>query len=593
MAATGIDKVDEMGTSPTDDLAVEQIKRYESLRSKRDGIFMSDWQHISQYFLPQESDIQTTKTEGVSGWTDRIFDTTGIDAAQTLASGQFNWWTPPNQPWAELQPPEELKKPEDDDSMMWLGMASEKAMREFGRSNFYQVKGMGDLGLSVFGTDMIIFDESDEPTEMFNFVHWKIGTYVIEENYRGVVDTGRHMLKMTWRQIEQKFSRGTDTIPVKLRRQAKADGKKEFQILHCIFPREDSKRIKWAKDGANKPVASVWIAYDFKECIRVDGYDESPILCRRFAKWGTDTPWGYGPAYLALPDARQVNYVQQYLDSLAELHAYPRILIPDNLEGDVDLRAGGPTVFDTSNPAGIPREWMSVGDYKLGIEMQQQRRQAIRNAFFNDAFKLLNSAPLLEKEMTAYEVSQRQAEQLQSVNSSFFRSIPEFINPVMRRGFGIMYRRGKLGKAPSSLQQNMGNNKVALVMPEIAVTSRFTDALRALKNRGAEETFKFLAELPGVEQHPEWLDPFDMDDTIVQYARNAGMSPENIRPLGTSQKMTVAQLRAQRAQMMQQQRMIQNAMELGKAGAQLGKAPQEMQDGVMKSLGGKGEGARQ
>ena len=160
-----------------DPLAKEQLRIYNDLKARRTAERDDDWQTISQYALPQESDITTTKTEGVAGWTDRIFDTTTIQAVETLAAGLFNWWTPPNQPWGEYEPPEEVKDKGDDEAVQWLGKASDKFMRELQRSNFYMMKATGDTGLAVFATDMIVMDESDTGSELFNFVHWKIGTY--------------------------------------------------------------------------------------------------------------------------------------------------------------------------------------------------------------------------------------------------------------------------------------------------------------------------------------------------------------------------------------------------------------------------------
>jgi len=210
------------------------------------------------------------------------------------------------------------------------------------------------------------------------------------------------------------------------------------------------------------------------------------------------------------------------------------------------------------------------------MEMQEQRRQAIRDAFFVDAFKLLNSQPLLEKEMTAYEISQRQAEQLQGVAPAFTRHIPEFNNPLMQRIFGIIFRAGKLGRPPQSLMRPAGGNKMGLVSPEVTVTSRFNDALRALKNRGTEETFKFVA--PMAEQKPELWDVFDMDVTVREYARNAGMAPDSLRKV--TGKGSVAALRAARAQVQQQQRALAAAEQMGKAGKALGGSPEWMQDQV-------------
>ncbi len=560
----------------SDALAIEQLKIDAPLASDRDMKWKVWWQTISQYVLPNESDINVQKTEGVSGWTDQIYDTTMIQAAQVLAAGQFNWWTPPNQGWAEFSPPGAGKKREagdepDDEAVKWLEQASEIMMKELGRSNFYSVKGAADNSFSAFNTDTIICDESESGNEVFNFTHCKIGTYTIEEDYKGVVDTLRRDLKMTYRQVCQKFNKSGDTIPDKMVQQSKERGKDFlWTIKHCIFPREDSERLPGAKDGKNKPWASVYIAMEFKECIRISGYEENPILCRRFQKWGTDAVWGYGPSYLALPDARQVNYVQQYLDALAELHAYPRVLTPDNLVGDVDMRAGGNTVYDTSNPNGKPEEWATVGEYKLGLEMQEKRRQCIRDAFFVDAFKLLNSQPLIDKEMTAYEVSQRQAEQLQGVAPAFTRSITEFINPLMRRGFGILYRAGKLGSAPAALVQQIGGGKSATILPEVVVTSRFNDALRALKNRGIEELIRFVEPIAQIK--PEAWDYVNLGAAIQVYGRNTGAGEV------LAKMKDVQQIQAARAKAMAEQRGAEMANQLGQGAAGLGKAPPFVQD---------------
>lgn len=568
-------------------LAEEQLKIYESLKGKRDSIFGDDWQAISEFFLPQDSNIQTKKTEDVSGWTQNIFDTTGVQAAQTYAAGDYNWLTPPQQPWSEYAVPKALGKDavENDDAVTWLAECSDDVMDAFARSNFPSVRALNALGIGVFGTDFVLFEEDEKKPGEFNFRHSRIGTYVAEEDYAGVVDTTRREFEMTYRQICQMFDKPGDNIPQKMKDQCKGSSGqgKKFKILHCIFPRADSDRLPGRKDGANKPFASVYVAAEFKDCLRVSGYEEQPCLVPRFAKWGTDSVWGYGPAYLALPEARELNYMAMYMDAAAEKLIDPRILVPDNLEGDVDLRAGGVTTFDTSNPEGMPREWASAAEYKLGLEIMEQKRNAIRDAFFNSSFKLLNSDPLIDKKMTAYEISQRQAENLQGVTPMLGRRIPEFINPLMKRAFGIRYRAGKFGTAPDSLMQDLGDGRKGLVMPDIMVTSRINDALKALKNRGTEETFQFIAQLPGAENHPEWMDPFDMNETIVDYARNTGMSPKNFRP--KTGPNSIAGIQANRAKIQQQQRAAQMAEMAGKAGAGLGKSPQFMQDQAEEAFG--------
>lgn len=573
-------------------LAKELIKRYENLRSKRVSTKDNTWQDIANFFLPQDSNVTVTKPSGdVVNWTDQIFDTTGIQAAMVFMAGDYNWTTPPQQAWAELGWPKDLGEP-DDEAMNWLGKASDDLMETFARSNFYSQRALAALGIGVFGTDYLLFEEDEDEPGEFNFRHNRIGTYVLEEDHKGIVDTTMREFEMTFRQVEQKFRAEKDTIPEQMREASKGDTgqSKKFKILHCVFPREDSDRLPQRKDAANKPIASVYLSLDYKDSIRISGYEEQPCLVPRFTKWGTDSAYGFGPAYIALPDARELNYMAQFMDAAAEKLIDPRVLIPSLLAGDVDLRAGGQTVFDENTPKdGMPREWASGAEYKLGLEIMEQKRNSIRDAFFVSAFKLLNSEPLIDKMMTAYEISQRLAEQLQGFTPALARRIPEFINPLMKRAFAIRYRAGKLGQAPQSLFKQTRAGKSALAMPEIVVTSRISDSLKALKNTGIHQTMEFV--LPISEQHPELrlLDNFKIDDLVVEEARNNGISAELIRPKKGAD--SVATLRGQAKAKNDAAQAAAMAETLGKAGKGLGGSPAWLQDQAKEAVqGGNGKG---
>jgi hypothetical protein len=588
-----------MPTQRADPLALEQIKVFDALKAKRVTDHDNDWQGISDLMLPQDSNITVDKLNtNTDEWTQQVFDTTAIQAGQTFMAGLYNWTTPQQQPWAGYASPKSLGDVGIDGDEFWK-KATEDVMDAFGRSNFYSMRALGCLGLGIFGTDFLLFEEDEDVPGEFNFRHNRISTYVCEENHKGVIDTTRREFKMTWRQIEQKFGRAKDTIPEDMRKAGEAGetgAQRKFGILHCIFPRADSKRLKRRKDGENKPIASVYISVDFKQVIRVSGYDEEPQLVPRFTKWGTDSPYGFGPAYVCLPEARELNYMAMWMDAAAEKLIDPRLLIPSNLEGDVDLRAGGQTVFDENVPEGMPREWASAAEYKLGLEIMEQKRQAIREAFLVTAFKFLNSQPLLDKRMTAYEISQRLAEQLQGATPAIARSEPEFIRPCMRRAFGIRYRNGRgnpksiYHKVPDSLMVDVGGGKRGLAMPDVVVTSRFSDAMKALKNRSAEELMQFL--MPQVEnlQRPDLLDPFDLDKLNTRYGLNTGVDPDVIRdekgPKG------YGAIRQQRKAQQLAMAAAQQAEALGKAGAGLGKSPQWLQDQAQDNLNqGKGKRA--
>lgn len=565
----------------TDLLAREQCERHDELKAIRDAQFRATWQLLSQYNLPQQSNINTQKLPGnITSWTQEIYETTAIQSAQVLAAGQRNWLTPSSEPWGAFEPPEYLtvegKEQDKDEAAQWLANATDIAMRELARSNFYAMVNIDYTTISVFATGMLFVEEGRKTA--LNFRQFKPWDITIEEDCEGIVDTVRREFPLTTRQAVQQF--GIDKVGKKIA-EAYGSGKdmaKKWRFLHACFPRDDSQRLPDRKDGPNKPIASVYIAMDECICIEVSGYDENPYLCSRFQSWGADTPWGYGPAYLTLPDARQLNYVSQYRDALAELKAYPRLLYPDNLEGDVDLRAGGVTVFDASVNNGAPREWMPVGDDKAAEENMVRHADAIKNAFYVPMFQLL--ANLADKKMTAYEISQRLAEKLELFTPVFDRRVTEFLNPLLKRVFGILYRMGKFGQAPQGLMISTDGGKTQhLAMPEIAITSRISLALKALKNQGIESTLQTI--MPLAQMRPDVLDNLELDTMVRDLARNNGVPPDVLTKL---KKM--AAFRQQQAQHQAQQQAAMMAQQLAGTAKDLGKAPPQLQQAIGQQMSG-------
>lgn len=563
-----------------DKLAVELIGRASELEGIRLSQYQSTWQQISGYFLPSQSVANTQKLPGsVSSWTQDVYNTVAIQAAQVLASGQLMWLTPANEPWAEFGPPEYLStegREEDlDDATQWLAKATDVTMRELARSNFYAKVIVDYMQVAVFGTGMMFAEEGKKTS--LNFRQFQCWSFVMEEDDEGIVDTVHRKFDLTTRQAVQMF--GLDNVGDKINKaytdKNSKDLSKKWKFQHSCFPRADTDRIPGRQDGANKPFASVYISLEDNHCVEISGYDEMPYLCSRFASWGMETPWGYGPAYLTLPDARQINYIAQYRDSFAELRAVPRLLYPSNLDGDVDLRAGGVTVYDETNPNAIPKEWMTQGDDRSAAENMAEHADAINSAFYVDTFNMLGTEPLQKKDMTAYEVSQRLGEKLNLFTPVFYRRVSEFMNPLLKRVFGLLYRQGKFGKPPQSLLVPTADGKgTSLALPEIAITSRISLALKAVQNAGMVNTIQTL--MPLSEQRQDIWDNFDLDTWARDIARNNGVPPNGLASL-----KVVNTVRAQRAEQAKVQQAAELAERMSGTIADLGKAPQPVQDAVI------------
>jgi len=132
------------------------------------------------------------------------------------------------------------------------------------------------------------------------------------------------------------------------------------------------------------------------------------------------------------------------------------------------------------------------------------------------------------------------------------------------------------------LMVTLPDGRRGLAMPDVTVTSRFSDAMKALKNRAAEELMQFL--MPQVEgfQKPDLLDPFDLDKINSKYALATGLDPDCIRDQKGAKGYQV--IRDQRNAKVQAAQAAENAKNLGAAGKGLGGSPGWLQDQAKETL---------
>lgn len=593
----------------TDSLGQRLYKRAEQLQGKRRYIFDVAWQQISQYFLPDLSDINTTKTEGVTGWFDRIYDSGPIRAASTCSIGVRNWVTPATEQWLSLGLPnnlpklpqvgtarmkrlmaqagDELDEEGRDDATRWCEGTAEQMSNDLSSSNFYSVVQPFNRGACVFGT-ALMYCEEGKNDQLYRFEQFKVGTFAIAENDQKLVDTVFRWFKLTVRQAVQRFCKADaagqydlSNMPKKIAEcYLKQRYDEKFEFLHCVYPNEDYRKDAIGKDGMT--VASVYISCEEKTVIQEGGYEEMPYFCLRWSRWGTDDqPYGCSPAFETLPEARQLNYVIENWDTLVELKAFPRLLYPDNLDGNVQLAAGSVTVYQSDKPNAKPEEWLTQGSEMSLQEMVDRKQKAIEDAFFVDIFKMFEQ---LEgnQPRTAYEIAQRLGEKLDKFTGTFDQYVTELINPLVRRLLGIALRAGRLIQAPPALLvQKDPKSPPELALPKVVVNSRVTLALKSLQNSGLQRTLQTWLPVIQATGRVDILDNIDVDAAIRRSGRNDGMSAKDFVPMEQ-----LNQLRAQRAKQQEQQQALMAAESASKSAANLGKAPPGLQDAASGQLAG-------
>lgn len=535
-----------MASKKKDELAEQLVSRHNALKADR-GTWDVLWQQIADYVMPRKSQVNTKKTEGVEGFTDDIYDMTVIRANMTLAAGQLNYVTPATDRWFAFEPPEEMKEQGGDAAARWYQICTEIAFRELARSNFYLEIHELFLDRGGFGTSIIFAEEGKRVT--LKFENWEVGTYSIAEDDEGVVDTVFREFELTCRQAVQKFGIENvgETIQKCYEERKPESLDKKFQFIHAIYPRADDQRRQGKVDGPNKPIASVYVSCADNICVRNAGYDESPAAVSRFLKWGK-SPYGYSPSIEALPTVRQVNFIEKQMDALAELAAFPRILIPDGLEGDVDLRSGGVTVFDPNNVNAVPKEWATQGRYDIGLQRVEAKQKQIEEAFHVTLFKMFAER---EKQMTAREVIERVQEKLVQFSPTFARMTTELLNPLLERVFGILFRAGKFPDPPEEVFV-VTSEGVSLPLPQVAYTSKIALAIKALENQSFLQFVEIVAPL--VQVDPAVMDAINTDKAMKGLARNLSLPVDWMR---TDEE--IAAMRQQRAEAQQAQASAEQA----------------------------------
>ncbi len=546
---------------PTDpELGKKLCERFEALKGIRSP-WESLWSEIAKYVMPRRAPgmngtISTPSTINEA----QLFDTTAIRANMTLANGQLAWMSPLESAWFAFEP----QKNQGDDARLWLSEATQTAREELAISNFYTAIHEAYLDRGAFGTCALYIEPGRR--NLLNAQVWPVGSFVIDEDESGIVDTAIREVKLTARQAVQRFGEGNISEKV---RKAYGDAKQahnKFDFLHCIYPREDAERDKEKLDDSNMPIASVYLEKEGAHICRSSGFEEMPVMVSRYLEWGSGMGalYGWSPSFAALPEARQLNFLQKMMDALAEKMAFPPVLAPEELEGEIDANAMGVTYFSRELQSGnLPREWMTAGKYDVGLERVRERQQAIKDAFHVDLFQMFAQ---LDKQMTAREVAERSQEKLIQFSPTFARLTGELFNPGLERIFGILLRAGRLGEVPESMIQQVGENVGFVPVPKVQYSSRIALALRALPAIGYARTLERLLSLAQIA--PSVLDNFNFDKAEREVSLSDGVPAEFLY-----KEKEVENVRRQRAQAAQQAQQQQAQMMAADAIGKVGRVP--------------------
>jgi len=512
-------------------------KRLDRLGQER-GTWEVNWQEILDYVMPRKADVVTLRTRGEKR-TEVLFDSTAITANNLLAASLQGTLTSPSLPWFNIKlRDEELN--EDRDVQLWLEDTARRMYDTFNETNFNTEVHEMYLDLCSIGTAALFVEEGSKGFDTdgihFNCLH--IAEYYIQESIDGKVDTLYRKYKLTARQAVQEF--GFDNVGEKIQTASKERPDHKFNFIHAVEPTADYERST-GKSATKLKFHSCHVCEEDKMVVRTGGYNEFPYLVPRWSK-ATGEIFGRSPSFNALPDIKTLNKaVEIGLKAWAKAIDPPLLVQDDGVIGRVRMTPAGITVIRNDGavkPLQIGTNWQ-ITDLK-----ENQLRTAIRQAYYSDQLQLQEGP-----QMTATEVQVRYELMQRLLGPTLGRFQSEFLNPLIERVFGIMYRAGALMKEPDIIQ---GTKIDVEYLGPLARSQRMEESV------AIERLYSLAMNIAQID--PAIMDNIDHDEAVRLRGKLLGVPKTVLRG-----KDDVDNMRTMRAEQAQMAQMAQEQQALGKA----------------------------
>lgn len=542
--------------------AEEIIKTRDNLKGARSNL-VEHWEELAELYMPFRKMSPSGVPELNSA--EDIFDTTARRAALILANGLASLVTPREELWFEYQPPRSLRN--DDAAVRFYRLASETARELLEASNFYEEIQECYIESPVFGTTALFIGDMDD--QGLYFLNQPIQTYYISEDHRHRVNCIYRDLTLTPDQAAGEF--GKENLPKEILDKVgtPAGMTEPFEFIHAVYPRKE--RNMKAKDGKNKAFASITVCCKTKQIVVESGFEELPFAVHRYRRHGR-CPWGFGPGAVAKGDPRQVNFLNQMIDSATEKAVFPPVIAPAGMEGEIGLGAMEITYIDTTDPnsAGILREWAASGRIDYAQARLEDKRSQINQAFHVDLFQMFaNRQSAGQSPLSATEASMVNNEKLSQFSPVFGRLVSEMLDPILTRIFGMMVRNDLLDTPPPSVLGLLeGGERQGIAMPAVLYKNRIMLAMQARQNGTLMEYMQLAG--PMLQAYPDGIDVLNFPQIFRDTSRNAGLTEDWI-----NSKEVVKATQEARAAAQQQAAQMQQAEAAANVANKLGNTPPE------------------
>lgn len=465
--------------------ASDLLRQHGRMKTQRTS-FDQTWQDISERILPRKAFFlkRQSDTKGVR-LTEKIFDATPALALDRFASAAHSLVVPRNQVWQKYKASvEQLNK--DIEVQRYFDQLTKAVFAARYASNFDNQVHECFYDLGAYATMCLYVGDTGKKLLYKSVPLWQVW---FAENAFGVVDTATREYPLTARQAVQEF--GVQSLPANIVAAATQTPDAEFWFVCIVKPTSDLDVNRL--DFAGMPFASYEISLDSSKIVKQEGYRTFPYPVGRYSVTPGEI-YGRGPGELILPDVKMLNEMNKTTMQAAQLKTLPPILA--QRDGILDAIRMTPAAINYGGIDSSGRQLVKAlelgGDIGIGLELMEQKRGVIVDAFWGKMYQVLLENP----QMTATQamlIAQQQGALLAPTAS---RIESEFLARVSERELDILHKAGVLPEPPPQLLEAGGGYSIEYDSP-------MSRARRAEEGVGILRSFEQLAPMAQATGSPQ------------------------------------------------------------------------------------------
>lgn len=526
----------------TDSRVLDVMRRQEQLENDR-STFDSHWQEVAERVLPRQDDFNRKRTVEGEKRTEKVFDATAILALDRAASAIDSLISPSTQMYQAWEPEDDrLRGDKKVQQFLDELRNAQFRMRYRPKANFASQAHECYVSLMAFGTLGLFTDDVLGIGTRYKSV--ALSEMYIAESHAGIIDYVHRKYPMSARAAAQKF--GESRLPEKIQKALAMNPFQKFDFIHCVKPNEERKMRE--KGYRGYAMSSYYISCESKALMSEGGYRVMPYAVSRHVTAPKEV-YGRSPAMQVLPDIKMVNEMEKTMIRAAHKIVDPPLLVYG--DGILSAFSTRPNAINyggvDSNGNQLVHPLKTGSNLPVGLEMTEQKRKVINDAFYVTLFQILVQNP----QMTATEALIRAQEKGQLLAPTVGRQQGEFLGTVSDREIDIMSAAGTFDEdgplpMPEKLRRSGGGLKAVY-------TSPLTRLRRAEDGVAIQRMLDLAVKIKTADPESDVMDNIDDDATFKELAEIYGAPAKMLRSTDVIGQMREArqQAQAQQSQMAQ------------------------------------------